>query len=262
MCRIADIVRNGAFLHPFITVGTSMSGHTGVLYIDKNQKIRLQEDYAPESSHHLKEEKKMENSKNRKNGNKKLTAALVVLCLVTVCMIGGTMAKYVSGTTGTSTATVAKWSIGVNGKEIAVSPETTVDFNLFTTVNEEDTATVEANVTDGKIAPGTGGSFRLVIENKSEVDAKYTIALDETNVGDVPIEYSLDKTTWSGDMSAINTAQKDIAIARESGAESVTVYWRWAFEGDDASDTALGIAARTAAPNVQITAAITATQVD
>ena len=63
-------------------------------------------------------------------------------------------------------------------------------------------------------------------------------------------------------MSAINTAQKDIAIARESGAESVIVYWRWAFEGDDAADTALGIAARTAAPNVQITAAITATQVD
>lgn len=37
MCRIADVVRDGAFLHPFIAAGTSMSGHTGMLYIDKNQ---------------------------------------------------------------------------------------------------------------------------------------------------------------------------------------------------------------------------------
>lgn len=204
----------------------------------------------------------MENSKNRKNGNKKWTVVLVAMCLVTACLIGGTMAKYVSGTTGTSTATVAKWSIDVNGREIAVSPETTVDFNLFTTVNEADTTTAEENVSDGKIAPGTGGSFQLVVKNKSEVDAKYSITLTETNASNVPIEYSLDKKTWAGDTSAINTAQKDIAIARESGTETVVVYWRWAFEGDDASDTALGIAARTAAPTVQIAAAINATQVD
>ena len=199
---------------------------------------------------------------NRKNGNKKLAAVLVALCLAMVCMIGGVMAKYVSSTTGTGTATVAKWSIAVNGEEIAVSPAATVDFDLFATINEEDTTTAETNVTDGKIAPGTGGSFELVVENQSEVDAKYTIALDETNASNVPIEYSLDKITWTGDMSAINTAQTDVSIARGTGSETVVIYWRWAFEGDDAADTALGIAARTAAPTVQIAATITATQVD
>ena len=200
----------------------------------------------------------MENKKS----NKKVVAVIAALCLVMVCLIGGVVAKYVSSTTGSSTATVAKWSILVNEKEVAVSPETTVDFDLFATINEADTTTAEANVTEGKIAPGTGGSFQLVVENKSEVDAKYTIALAETNANNVPIEYSLDKETWTGDMTAINTAQKDVSIARETGSKTIVVYWRWAFEGDDAADTALGIAARTAAPTVQIAAMITATQVD
>ena len=199
---------------------------------------------------------------NKKNTNKKLVAAVVALSLVMVCMIGGTLAKYVSSTTGSSTATVAKWSIEVNDKEIAVSPAETVDFDLFDTINEADTTSAEEHVTDGKIAPGTGGSFQLVVENLSEVDAKYTIALAETNANDVPVEYSLDKTTWTGDMTAINTAQKDVAVERETGSKTVVVYWRWAFEGDDAADTALGIAARTAAPTVQIAATITATQID
>lgn len=200
--------------------------------------------------------------KNKKNTNKKLVAAVVALSLVMVCMIGGTLAKYVSSTTGSSTATVAKWSIEVNDKEIAVSPAATVDFDLFDTINEADTTSAEEHVTDGKIAPGTGGSFQLVVENLSEVDAKYTITLAETNANDVPVEYSLDKTTWTGDMTAINTAQQDVAVERETGSNTVVVYWRWAFEGDDAADTALGIAARTAAPTVQIAATITATQID
>jgi hypothetical protein len=53
-------------------------------------------------------------------------------------------------------------------------------------------------------------------------------------------------------------------------ATQSTIYWRWVYEngtGDtltanDATDTALGFAANTAAPEVEIVATVTATQVD
>ena len=42
--------------------------------------------------------------------------------------------------------------------------------------------------------------------------------------------------------------------------ENVTVYWRWAFNGDDTADTTLGTATTLARPEVTITT--TFTQVD
>lgn len=193
----------------------------------------------------------------------RIAGVMLGASLLMTCVISGTMAKYTSAATGSASATVAKWSVEVNGTDIAKNDSVT--FNLFNTVNEADTTTTEENVSDSRIAPGTGGSFDLKIDNKSEVDAKYTIALTETNNSDVPIQYSLDKTAWTDDLTAINTAKKDVSIAKETGTETVTVYWRWVFEQDDVTegdkaDTALGIAA--AAPTVEIAASFTATQVD
>lgn len=191
----------------------------------------------------------------------KIASIMLGASLLMTCVISGTMAKYTSAATGSDAATVAKWSVEVNNTDIA--KEDTVTFNLFDTINEADTEAAENNVTAGKIAPGTGGSFALKIDNKSEVDATYTVALTETNAGNVPIQYSLDKNTWTDDFTAINTAKKDVSIGKEVGSETVTVYWRWVFEKDETgntADTALGIA--DTAPTVEIAASFTATQVD
>lgn len=203
----------------------------------------------------------------------RIAGVMLGASLLMTCVISGTMAKYTSAATGTATATVAKWSFKVNNTEIAVTPAATIDFDLFETVKEADTTTAEENVTDGKIAPGTGGSFKLEIANESEVDAKYTIALAETNTNNVPIQYSLDKTAWTDDLTAINTDQTDVEIEKSTGTKTVTVYWRWMFEGTaegahagqtDDTDTALGVLAQgtDTAPTVTISATITATQVD
>lgn len=191
----------------------------------------------------------------------RIAGVMLVVCLLMICVISGTMAKYTSAANGSSTATVAKWSVEVNGTDI--TKDNPVTFNLFNTIKEADTETAEDNVTAGKIAPGTGGSFAMKIDNKSEVDATYTLALTETNSGNVPIQYSLDKTNWNDDLTAINTANKDVEISKATGTKTVTVYWRWAFEKDadgNTADTLLGTAGT--APTVQIAANFTATQVD
>lgn len=197
----------------------------------------------------------------------RIAGVMLGASLLMTCVISGTLAKYTSSSNGSATATVAKWSVEVNSTDIAKND--TVTFNLFDTVKEADTNTTEENVSAGKIAPGTGGSFELKIDNKSEVDAKYSIALTETNESSIPIQYSTDKTDWADSLDAINTAQTNVDIAKESGTKTVTVYWRWVFDGStsgahanqtDVTDTGLGTA--DTRPTVQIAASFTATQVD
>lgn len=210
-------------------------------------------------------------AKTNRSPMMRVACAMLIACLLMSCTVFGTMANYISTANGSDTTSVAKWEFHVGTTNIAQSTTQTFTFDLFNTINEADTEATEDSVKAGLIAPGTGGSFVLDVKNLSEVDAKYTLELTETNASNVPIQYSLDKTTWKDDMSAINTAHVDEAIAKTNGATSITVYWRWCFDGTDtgahagqtdASDTALGIAGQTSAPAVTVKANVTAEQVN
>ena len=207
-----------------------------------------------------------------KNKLQRFMILVIALTVVSLMLVSGTYAKYTTSATGSDTATVAKWSIKVNDTEMAISPTPTVTFNLFSTIKEADGTSTEEHVATGKkIAPGTGGSFALAVENASEVTAEYSINLAVTNAGGVPIEFSTDGTTWksTADVGDLSVATTTIAMGASA---TTTVYWRWAFTGaqssnftttqNEVTDTALGIAARTSAAQVQVNATITATQVD
>lgn len=187
----------------------------------------------------------------------RIAGFMLAVSLLMTCVISSTMAKYTSAATGSDTATVAKWSVKVNGSEIAVSPAATVDFGLFDTVKDSNGADEETDVATGKIAPGTSGEFTLTIENSSEVNAQYAIDFTVTNDANIPLEFSADGTEWKTSLEGVTDT---IAM---SATATKTIYWRWAFEQTDvttgdAADTALGIAA----PTVTVSATITATQVD
>ena len=62
----------------------------------------------------------------------RIVALLLVMCLASSCFVGGTFAKYSSTAEGSDSAVVARWSIDVDGTDIAV--EDTVAFDLFATV--------------------------------------------------------------------------------------------------------------------------------
>ena len=218
----------------------------------------------------------------KKNKMMRLAAILLVCVLMTTSVISGTFAKYVSSASGTDTARVAKWDVvykdNVNGGEVDISGNDTVSFDLFNTVYEVDAATAEEHVAKGTgtmiIAPGTGGKFALTVTNNSEVDASIKLELSESAHA-LPIEYSLDGTTYYADFTEINTANAAIALKYIGGGtttKDITVYWRWAFTGDqstnfkttqtDLTDTAAGVAAQDADQTITITATITATQID
>ena len=208
----------------------------------------------------------------KKNRMMRLASVLLVCVLLTTSVISGTFAKYTSTATGTDTATVAKWSFKVASTDIAPAATTTFAVDLFSTAYELTNGAVgtdaDADVkADGKIiAPGTGGSFKLNLENASDVTAKYTITLSSINAAGVPLEFSTDNgTTW---VKAAEVTESNITVTGTlnigaTATDSAPIYWRWAFstgnEGDTA-DTTLGTATALATPSV--TVKVVAEQVD
>ena len=200
---------------------------------------------------------------------------ILALTMITLMIVSGTFAKYTSSATGSDTATVAKWSIKVGsgeGVEIAGS-SSTVSFDLFSTIKDEDggseadvagkasgTAVGSTSTTAKIIAPGTSGSFDIIVKNESEVNATYSIAFESNNTS-IPIEFSTDGTTWKSTLSEANVT--NAAINMNSAAQTKTVYWRWAYDvsaARDTADTNLGVAAQTSPASVTLSATITATQ--
>ena len=200
------------------------------------------------------------NNKKRSSMMVRLVAALAVTMMFTMCFVGGAFAKYTSSGTGTDTATVAKWSFKVGETDIATTD--TFTFDLFKTIKDSDGINneTEMNPVDGSIiAPGTQGSFDLVLTNASQVTAQYAIDYTVTNNNDIPVKFSVDGgTTWTNDLADV-AASDSTKLAANSGTTTITVQWKWVFDGNDANDTALGSAATA---TLTVAAAVTATQVD
>lgn len=195
-------------------------------------------------------------------------ASLVLMCtIVTSCFVSSTFAKYTSSASGSDTVTVAKWAFKVGDDDITKT--NTVSFDLFSTITEVGGgAETDVNKdSDGNLmlAPGTQGGFSFTLENTSDVTAEYAITFNVEGGDDIPFEYSTDGTNWVTTLANVSTTK--VAIG---GTATPKVYWRWPYDktqalsgytGTDAGDTAIGIAAQTAA-TVEVTATITATQVD
>ena len=214
----------------------------------------------------------------KKNYTMRIAAGVMTAALLSTCAISSTFAKYTSESTGTATARVAKWDI-LFGDETTMSE--TFTFDLYSTLYDTMANSPETDVkTDGDaiIAPGTQGSFAVKITNNSEVTAKYTVSFaigytdDTANTETVknvtiPLRFSTDgSTNWTTDITDLNiadTAAVELGMTDSDKSATYTVYWKWDYEDTtdnnrDKNDTILG----TAGAEIQITATVTATQVD
>ena len=194
--------------------------------------------------------------------NKLVKVFLIVLliAMIGLILVSGTYAKYTTTFTGSDTATVAKFKVSSN--------TTAETFDLYKTAKEVDGTTADVDVANGKVAPGTGGKFDVKLTNDSDVKVHYTLDLKETNTENVPIEYSLDGITYVTAENFASVSAADLAIG--STTQTVSVYWRWAFEGKDSTnykttqtdttDYTLGTAST--APTVKVEVSTVFTQVD
>lgn len=199
---------------------------------------------------------------------------LLVLCLISTAMLGGTFAKYTSEYAGKDTALIAKWK--VTPKEgttsFAISPDPAVTLDLFS--HAYDTNILATAGSSKIIAPGVASSFVLNIANEGDVAARMTFDFDVTGTASTaPIEYSLDGATW-GNLTTLDTNLEALAamtsVADTNGTATATVYWRWPYEASanvyagstNATDTALGVDSANAPRTTYIlTITATATQI-
>lgn len=172
----------------------------------------------------------------KKSNAARLGVLALALTLVTTCLLGGTMARYVTEVTGSAKATVAAWSFKANGQDKTLS-----NIDLGSTANRQAYAT--GGIMDGVIAPGTKGSFDIEIDGSgSEVGIQYTVKLAAADGITLPSDLTFKVANGSGQQATAYilgndmTGTIDYSPAQNAMKKTLTIQWEWAFgESDTAS---------------------------
>lgn len=179
--------------------------------------------------------------------NKKERSILVIVLLLLVGLtfgyVSSTYAKYTSEVDGNNgTATVAKWAFATDN----ATQTLTIDFG-----ETYDPSTLD----DGKIAPGTEGSFDIALINtNSEVGVDFEIALKSITGKPTNLKFYKD-SSYNTELTPGTSTITGQLTAGDSTGLSVPIYWKWAYEttNGDATDTTDGEAANTLTIGVDIT---------
>lgn len=209
----------------------------------------------------------------KKSNTARLGALALALTMVTTCLTGGTMAKYVTTVSATGSATVAKFDVDIKGNGIEFTSEK-ID-NLFTTGWN---APVTGGVKKDMLAPGVYGYFDIVVENNSEVMVKISnveitpanngkirmnFALTEDKVVEKPSAFDIESEVALED-KIVEGLKGDIGWQDSDKSKKVRVWWTWDVGGSDdnnIADTVIGSYGTGTPPTYGLTISITAEQV-
>ena len=208
----------------------------------------------------------------KKSNTARLGALALALTMVTTCLTGGTMAKYVTTVSATGSATVAKFDVDIKGNDTSFLTNTQ-DIEFFSThwyppVND--------GVKESKLAPGVYGYFDIVVTNKSDVlvkvsdvdiratnekgiRMKYAVLTDPVNENK-PDNFNVEETNLKDEIKS--AFKNDISWETSNNSKTVRVWWTWenSSPSGDEEDTAIGTYGDNA-PIYALTIAITAEQV-
>ena len=234
----------------------------------------------------------------KKNKFMKLASGLLVLCLMTTCVIGATLAKYTTANTTTDQARVAKWGVKISAAANSA---------FKTSYDKDESGTgapaltvVSSNDSEKVVAPGTeGNAVQFTITGTPEVAVRLSFAMTVNN--EVKLTAANNYTDINGNtvnvatdyypvVFTLNDGSSDIATGKLSdiatflstytvdfaantnlstAVATYTLSWAWAFEGNNVADTLLGDLAAGAittsnaySTTVSYNLTITATQID
>lgn len=169
----------------------------------------------------------------------RLGALALMLTVITTCLLGGTMARYVTEVTGSATATVADWSFKALNGNTELTTTTAID--LGSTTNR--TSYNGTTINDGVIAPGTSGKFTITIDGTgSDVGIDYDVDIKTANGTTLPDDLKFATTEINGS-NGVALADLNLAdtIAYSDTAndmkKDITIYWAWDFGESDTKST-------------------------
>ena len=185
-----------------------------------------------------------------KKTSKSLLFALMIGITLLSCAVGGTYAKYTEKVEKSAKATVAKW---------AFADDNTTQSNYKFAVSESYDASTLVN---GKIAPGTKGTFEINLVN-TNTDTAVGFEILFANMANKPTNFHLYRTTdgtTKGDEVKLDGTGKVTGklAAKDSTGLTAKFIWEWAYEtaeaaANDAVDTNEGKLANELTMGVTIT---------
>lgn len=178
----------------------------------------------------------------------RLGVVALALTLVSMTLMGGTLAKYTADVSGSATATVAKFAFDLNGATQKSSAATIGLADLFKdSYNSGDVKAASSGSL--VVAPDTSGKVAITLKNDGEVAIKPTFTITEKNNNadtiNIPLQYAIttaDTTPGTNDWKdAKDLKPTDTKVAVGAEAQAFYLHWRWNPTSTDAADTALGI---------------------
>lgn len=208
----------------------------------------------------------------KKSNTARLGALALALTMVTTCLTGGTMAKYVTTVLATGSATVAKFDVDIKGNGTEFGSEIK---DLFTSGWK---APVGNGVKENMLAPGVYGYFDIVVENKSEVMVKISkVEINVENSKSIPIKFAMGTTDSIMKPENFDVEEKELSseikgvlgepeinwiTKDDANKKSVRVWWTWKEDAShDEADTVIGSYGTGTPPTYGLTIFITAEQV-
>ena len=169
---------------------------------------------------------------------KGIGVAALALTVVSSCMVGGTLAKYTTTATGTGSAIVAKWAPSFKGGTNGGNFEDSIDVKLTDT-------TLNGKVVNGKIAPGTDGSFSVqVSRGATEVEFTYSVSISDLKNRPANLKFYSDNS-FTSDKELVETSvgsgiyelSSSDTMGLTDSDKTLTVYWQWPYSVDSESSS-------------------------
>lgn len=170
---------------------------------------------------------------------KKIFISLLILLIIIFGIVGGgVIAKYQSKIIAQGNADVARWVFTLNG--------TNVSYKTIKINNSSD----ESTLVNGKIAPGTQGSFDIVIDaTGSEVGVEYAITFLNEKYKPANMKFIYNNQEYSSLQSLEEEFKGTIEANAASKKVTYTINWIWDYETgntneietNDKTDTNVGI---------------------
>jgi hypothetical protein len=168
-----------------------------------------------------------------KKTRKRFFVVFALFALVAVLILGYTFSKYKDVVEVSTKSTVAaKWSFkgSLTNSE---NSTTTTKISLADTVNS-------TTVKSGRIAPGTSGTFNIVIDaSGSEVDIDYDVLIKDETVKPTNLYFKYQGEKYStltelmGSVNDNNNTKKLLSGTlkhEESQVKTYTIEWDWPYE--------------------------------
>ena len=162
---------------------------------------------------------------------KRIGAAAFALTVVSSCIVGGTLAKYTTTVGGAGSAIVARWAPSFQAGVTGGTLSDTIKVNLA------DTNVMKGKIAADRIAPGTNGSFDIVVSGgATEVEFNYSVTI--SNLKNCPKNLTFYKADGTTPLTQVDLGagvmgyklSSDTPMTVGGSAETMTVIWKWPYE--------------------------------